>query len=98
LRISSARLDSGAVTELPGFRAKKIENLQRGIELWLSSKQRMTLGVALPLAERLLKDIRSVRGVERADLAGSIRRGRETIGDVDVLIISGDSPTVLQSL
>jgi DNA polymerase (family 10) len=91
-------LDSGSVTELPGFRAKKIENLQRGIELWLFSKQRMTLGVALPLAERLLQDIRSVRSVERADLAGSIRRGRETIGDVDILIISGDSPTVLQKL
>jgi DNA polymerase (family 10) len=91
-------LDTDALAELPGFRAKKIENLQRGIELWLSSKQRMTLGVALPLAEALLKDVRSVRGVERADLAGSLRRGRETIGDVDLLIISRDSPTALQKL
>jgi DNA polymerase (family 10) len=91
-------LDSGTITGMPGFRDKKIENLQRGIELWLSSKQRMTLGVALPIAERLVQEIRNVRGVERADLAGSLRRGRETIGDVDVLITSGDSPTVLQYL
>jgi DNA polymerase (family X) len=91
-------LDSGTITEMPGFRDKKIENLQRGIELWLSSKQRMTLGVALPIAERLVQEIRSVHGVERADFAGSLRRGRETIGDVDLLIISSDSPAVLQTL
>jgi DNA polymerase (family 10) len=91
-------IDSGELRKLPGFRAKKAENLQRGIQLWLSSKQRMTLGVALPLAEELLKDVRNVRGVERADLAGSIRRRRETIGDVDLLIISSDSPTALQKL
>jgi DNA polymerase (family 10) len=91
-------LDSGALTQFPGFGARKIGNLQRGIQLWLSSRQRMTLGVALPLAERLLQDVRSVRGVERADLAGSIRRWRETIGDVDVLIISRDSPAALQRL
>lgn len=91
-------LDSGALTELPGFRAKKAENLQRGINLWLSGKQRMTLGVALPLAERLLEDVRAIRVVERADLAGSIRRRRETIGDVDLLIIAGDSSAALQKL
>jgi len=89
-------IDKGTLRRLPGFRQKKIENLQRGIDLWLSSKQRMLLGVALPLAEDLLKNLRKIPLVERADVAGSIRRRRETIGDMDVLIISGDSPRALE--
>jgi DNA polymerase (family 10) len=89
-------IDKGALSRLPGFREKKIENLQRGIDLWLSSKQRMLLVVALPLAEDLLDNLRKIRLVERADVAGSIRRRRETIGDMDVLIISRDSPRALQ--
>jgi DNA polymerase (family 10) len=89
-------IDKGTLSRLPGFRQKKIENLQRGIDLWLSSKKRMLLGVALPLADDLLNSLRKIRLVERADVAGSIRRRRETIGDMDVLIISRDSPRALQ--
>jgi len=89
-------IDKGTLSGLPGFREKKVENLRRGIDLWLASKQRMLLGVALPLAENLLDNLRKIRLVERADVAGSIRRRRETIGDLDVLIISRDSPRALQ--
>lgn len=91
-------LDSGALLKLPGFREKKIENIRRGISLWLSSKQRMPLGTALPLAEELLDRIRKNTLVETADLAGSIRRRRETIGDIDILIISPDSARALKEM
>jgi DNA polymerase (family X) len=89
-------IDHGTLTRLPGFRQKKIENLQRGIDLWLASQQRMLLGVALPLAENLLGNLRKIPLVARADVAGSIRRRRETVGDMDVLIISRDSPGALE--
>jgi DNA polymerase (family X) len=52
----------------------------------------MLLGVALPLAENLLAELRKIKLIERAEVAGSVRRRRETIGDVDVLIISKDNP------
>jgi DNA polymerase (family X) len=55
----------------------------------------MPLGIALPLAENLLEDVRGIPLIQRAELAGSVRRARETIGDVDVLIISGDSAEAL---
>jgi DNA polymerase (family 10) len=89
-------LDSGSLLKLRGFGEKKIENLRRGIKLWLAGKQRMPLGVALPIAETLLADVRKIEGVERADLAGSIRRRRETIGDLDMLIISRNSGRALR--
>jgi DNA polymerase (family 10) len=91
-------LDRDVLLEIPGFGAKKIENLKRGIELWLAGRQRMPLGIALPLAESLLEDVRGIPLVQWAELAGSVRRARETVGDVDVLIISGDSAEALRRI
>ncbi len=91
-------IDSGALLKLRGFGEKKIENIKRGINLWLASKQRMPLGVALPLAERLLGEIRKNNLIEKAEVAGSLRRRRETIGDMDVLITSQDGLQALREL
>jgi DNA polymerase (family 10) len=91
-------MDSGAVLTLPGFRQKKLENLQRGIQLWLSGKERMPIAVALPLAEDLLAAVKTMPEVEKADLAGSLRRRRETIGDIDMLIISSDPRSALRAI
>jgi len=84
----SRLIEKGSLVELRGFGEKKIENLRRGIELHQSGKQRGRLGTVLPTAEKLLDEARKIKLVERADLAGSIRRRRETIGDIDLLISS----------
>ena len=89
-------LDSDALLKVRGFGAQKIANLKRGIALWQASKQRMLLGEALPRAESLVEDIRKIKGVQRADLAGSLRRRRETIGDLDLLIASRNSARALR--
>ena len=89
-------LDTGALQGVRGFGEQKISNVKRGIALWQASKQRMLLGEALPRAETLLAEIRKIKGVERADVAGSLRRRRETIGDLDFLIISRESARVLR--
>ncbi len=91
-------LEGEAVLKLKGFGQKKIDNIKRGIDLWLASQQRMLISVALPLAENLLAEIRKIKVIERADVAGSLRRRRETIGDVDVLVISKDSPSALKHI
>jgi DNA polymerase (family X) len=88
-------LESGKAAKLRGFGAKKVENLQRGIDLWLLGRKRMLLGVALPMAENLLEQLRKIKLVERADMAGSLRRERETVGDMDVLIASSDGERAL---
>lgn len=91
-------LDGDGLAKVKGFGEKKIANIKRGIELWSASQQRMLLGVAAPLAENLLAEIRKNRLVERADIAGSLRRRKETIGDVDVLIATKQSARVLRDL
>ena len=69
-------LEKAASVKLRGFGQKKIDNLKRGIELWLASQKRMLIGVALPLAENLLSELRKIKLIEHADVAGSLRRRR----------------------
>lgn len=71
--------------KLEGFGPKKISNLRRALKLE-KPKERIPLAKALKVAEPLLAAIRALPGVQRAELAGSIRRKKATIGDIDLLI------------
>lgn len=88
-------LGSGALARTRGFGEKKIATLREALQSFTASRQRMLLGLVLPRAEELLAKIRKLPLVERAEVAGSLRRGRETIGDVDLLVTSKDSPKAL---
>jgi DNA polymerase (family 10) len=73
--------------KLPGFDAKAEINLLRGITLTLASKaEKVLLGIALPMARRIAYSLLEMPEVERAEWSGSIRRGKETVGDIDLLV------------
>ncbi len=91
LRIASvSQLEAAArahqLCQLPGFQEKKEQNILKGIEIVRKGRERMHLGLAWPLANRLLGMLREVPGVKRAEIAGSLRRMKETIGDLDLLV------------
>jgi DNA polymerase (family 10) len=73
---------------LPGFGLKVEANLLREVERLTQRTQRLPLGVALPAAKEVVGLLRENPIVQRADAAGSIRRRRDTIGDVDILASS----------
>jgi len=78
---------SGQLAFLPGMGEKKIQNILRGLELWEKSKERMTLLRAYELGEALLKHFETIKELyENIELAGSLRRRKETVGDIDLLI------------
>lgn len=81
-------LHEGKLRTVPGFGPKTEENLLRAIQGMQRSGDRVQLGMALDLAEEILGELRSVPEVARADYAGSLRRMRETIGDIDLLVAS----------
>ncbi|MFG1708947.1 DNA polymerase/3'-5' exonuclease PolX [Nonomuraea sp. M3C6] len=85
---------AGALHGLPGFGAKTEENLLHGISLLRDAGGRVHLGVAMPLAEDIVGALESVRGCRRCGYAGSLRRMKDTIGDIDVLATS-NRPKVL---
>ena len=79
---------------LRGFGEKTEERILQGIGVLESRGGRMLLGEALPVAEAYVEHLRSCLSIEAISVCGSLRRGRETIGDIDILVGSGDSEDV----
>uniref|UniRef100_A0A7V4WKM3 DNA polymerase beta n=1 Tax=Candidatus Caldatribacterium saccharofermentans TaxID=1454753 RepID=A0A7V4WKM3_9BACT len=73
---------------LPRLGAKSEEKIARGLEMFRRKTGRMLLGQALPLVESIVALLRERTGVEKISPAGSIRRMKETIGDIDILVAS----------
>jgi DNA polymerase (family 10) len=80
-----------------GIQAKTEANILKGIALVRSGQERMPLGFALPLGRDLLRELEGVSGVKDVILAGSLRRMKDTIGDIDILAISTAPKTVMQA-
>jgi DNA polymerase (family 10) len=76
------------IREIEGFGKKSEENILKNIKMYKKFHERFLLGDILPLAENIEKKLSNLKEVKRINLAGSIRRKKETIGDVDILIIS----------
>jgi len=73
---------------ISGFGAKVEENILKGIEQYRRYKGRKLLSEALPRAESIVTELKKLDAVERITIAGSLRRWRETIGDIDILVVS----------
>ncbi len=84
------KLKDDALAQLPGFGKKKLENLRKNIAFAAEAGKRTRLGEALPLAAWIVGQLRCVKGVKEANYAGSLRRGRETVGDIDILVACSD--------
>jgi DNA polymerase (family 10) len=80
----------GSIMTLPRMGEKTVENIKESIAFLESSGGRLHIGVAMPLAEAILGRMRAVPGVSRAAFAGSLRRGKESIGDLDILVATTD--------
>ncbi|MGD2143908.1 MAG: DNA polymerase/3'-5' exonuclease PolX [Anaerolineae bacterium] len=85
----------GRLRELSGFGARSEQNVVDGIAMFRRRSGRTRLGDAWPLAQVMLEALREVPGVVRAAPAGSLRRRRETVGDLDLLVASGDPEPVM---
>lgn len=74
------------IMTLEGFGERSELEIGRGIELLESNSGRMLLGRALPEAEKIIAQLRESGLADRVELAGSARRMRETVGDLDILV------------
>ncbi|HNQ23544.1 MAG TPA: DNA polymerase/3'-5' exonuclease PolX [Phycisphaerae bacterium] len=90
-------IDSGELQKLPGFGATSVQRITEGIAFLQTSGGRTPLGIALPIAEGLCAQVAALPGVKRVEMAGSLRRGRETIGDVDLLCVAEDGKAVVDA-
>ena len=86
-----AACERGEVARLKGFGAKTQAKILEGIEFIRLTGDRVRIDQALPVAQRLIEELRKLPQIKRLELCGSLRRRRETIKDVDILV-SSDSP------
>ncbi len=83
------------IAPLFGFGEKTEQNILEGIKFVRRSGGRFLLGEILPYAENVMRRLKAHRAIERLSLGGSIRRMKETIGDVDILAVSRDPGLVM---
>ena len=81
-----AALADGRVAALPGMGERSAENLRRGLEQAVQNRRRMPIAEALALSRRVLDLLGRKVDVKRAVFAGSLRRCRDTCGDLDLLV------------
>ncbi|MEW6183735.1 MAG: DNA polymerase/3'-5' exonuclease PolX [Bacillota bacterium] len=86
----------GRLKEIPGIKAKTEQKILHGIALLRSARDRRPLGLILPFARMLVAVLEDRVPVKQAAIAGSLRRGSETVGDIDILVSSGHPDKVME--
>ena len=86
---------SGKIRTLPRMGEKTEENILKGIALLRRTKERLPIGQVLPHAQELIAALRELRDVKQISVAGSLRRMKETIGDIDILVTSANPEPVM---
>ena len=88
---------AGKLRDLPGLGAKSETQIITGIESLSRRTGRIPLGRAWPLAQEIIRELKKVKGVSVAEPAGSLRRMRSTVGDLDILVASKESSPVMEA-
>lgn len=91
-----AAAKAGRIRDLPGFGEKTEQNILASVQLLRTAKGRYLLGRILPVARDIEARLRLLPSVGQVSLAGSIRRRKETIGDVDILATSSRPGEVME--
>ncbi len=84
------------IRKLATFGQKSEDDIAKGIEILKKGRERMLLGYALPTATEIESKLKSLKFVNAVSVAGSIRRRKETIGDIDILATSKDAAKVMK--
>jgi len=90
-------IEEGRLQGLAKIKEKTIENIKRGIGIVRAGKERMLLSEASMLAEEILNSLKRVSGIKEISICGSLRRQKETIRDIDILVLSrkGAEPKIM---
>ncbi|MEW6358522.1 MAG: DNA polymerase/3'-5' exonuclease PolX [Planctomycetota bacterium] len=93
----AAAAKDGRLAALPGMGAKKVENILHGIELMQKASGRMLLGEAMPIVRGIVEAMKQSGHVAQIEPAGSLRRWKETIGDMDILAAGKEPQKIVET-
>ena len=81
-----ARIEAGTLKDLPGMGEKKMKKILENLAHLATSAGRIRIGEAMPVALELVAFLKTLKGVQAAQYCGSLRRGKETVGDIDIAV------------
>lgn len=88
---------AGKLRDLPGMGQKTEAKILRGIESMKRRTGKIPLGQALPFAEKIMNKLRNLPGVVEISTAGSLRRRKSMVGDIDILVSAEDSTHIMET-
>lgn len=88
-------LDTGQLEGIAGFGPKTLENLKRGLERLAEVSHRLPIGEAMRIAGDVQSTLARCPAIQRLEVAGSLRRGADTVGDLNFLAQTDDAAAVL---
>ncbi len=95
LRDLQKAAESGKIRKLAGFGEKSEQEILKGLSLHAQGQERKLLVTGLDIARELQARLQTIQGVDRAEVAGSVRRRKETIADIDILVTSKNPSRVM---
>ena len=93
----AAAAKDGRLRTLPGMGEKSEAQIARGIESLARRSGRVPIGRAWPLAQQIIATLKKLPGVDAAEPAGSLRRMRPTVGDIDILVAAKESAPIMET-
>lgn len=90
-------LNNKNLLEVKGIGKKKIDEIKKGIDLFKKSKDRINLYTAYQTAKALISEINKIKGTQNTQIAGSLRRWKETIGDIDIITSADNTKSVVET-
>ncbi len=89
-------IENGSLAKLPQMGEKKVENIKKGIELYERSHERLSIAVAESIASNVVEYLKKNAPILQISPAGSLRRWKETIGDIDILVTGKDHKKIVE--
>jgi DNA polymerase (family 10) len=86
----------GSLAALHGMGEKRVDGILKGIQSFEKAQERVPIYIALTLAEEVLAYLKEAPGVKRISAAGSLRRMKETVGDIDILASGKDGASIIR--
>ncbi|MFH0887176.1 MAG: DNA polymerase/3'-5' exonuclease PolX [bacterium] len=91
-----AAIKAGIINDIPGYGEKKLNNILAGIAQYRSHQGRFLLDEASSYADSIISALKKIPSIKNISPAGSLRRMKETIGDIDILVISKEYKKIMQ--
>ncbi len=92
-----AAIKNGKLQQLAGFGEETARNLLKGIEFFKTNPKRFLYAQALPMVNQIIEKLKKNSAVDKIEVAGSFRRGKETVGDIDILASSKQPEKVMDT-